>query len=88
VEIKESAAKALAALSKPDQKRIQAKIDALAEEPRPRGVKKLKGPEGFLRLRVGDYRIVYSVHDDVLLVLVVRIGHRGDVYRKRHRGKK
>lgn len=81
VEIKESARKALADLPKADQKRIQVKIDALGEVPRPHGVKKVKGPEGFLRIRVGDYRVIYLVQDQVLLVLVVRISHRREAYR-------
>jgi mRNA interferase RelE/StbE len=57
-------------------------IDALAEEPRPLGVKKLTDTEqGTYRIREGDYRIVYDIDDDVLLVLVVRVGNRRDVYR-------
>ena len=43
----------------------------------------LKGGEGELRIRVGDWRVIYAVHDDELLVLVIKIGHRGDVYRAR-----
>jgi mRNA interferase RelE/StbE len=81
IEFKPSAAKALASIPRADQVRIRAKIDALADEPRPHGVVRLRGPEGFLRLRAGDYRIVYAVHDDVLLVLVVRVAHRREVYR-------
>ena len=60
---------------------MQIKIDELAENPRPAGLKKLKGPAGFLRIRVGDYRVIYCVHDDVLIVLVVRIAHRREAYR-------
>jgi mRNA interferase RelE/StbE len=57
-------------------------IDALAEEPRPPGVKKLTSTEqGTYRIREGDYRIVYDIEDDILLVLVVRVGHRREVYR-------
>ena len=81
IQIKESASKALAALPQVDQKRIQRKIDALADAPRPHGVKKVHGPEGFLRIRVGDYRVVYLVQDEVLIVLVVRIAHRREAYR-------
>ncbi len=62
---------------------MQRRIDALATNPRPRGVQKLKGDEQFLRLRVGDYRLIYVVEDDRLLILVVKIGHRRDVYRHR-----
>ena len=63
------------------QERIDVRILALTENPRPAGSKKLEGQEGLYRIRAGDYRIVYSLHEDVLLVLVVRIGHRREVYR-------
>ncbi len=63
------------------RRRIASRIDALAREPRPPGAKLLAGPERFYRVRVGDYRVVYQVMDKVLRVLVVRIGHRRDVYR-------
>lgn len=58
---------------------IQAAIDALATNPRPSGVKKLKGQEGY-RIRVGDYRILYSIFDNILLVEVVKVGQRGNFY--------
>lgn len=57
------------------------KIDELATSPRPNGVKKLKGKENTYRIRVGDYRILYEIFDDVLLVTVVKIGHRSKVYK-------
>ena len=56
-------------------------IDQLAENPRPQGCKKLKGDDNLWRVRAGDYRIVFSIHDDLLLVLVIRIAHRREVYR-------
>lgn len=65
------------------QQRIRPRIDALAEDPRPPGVKKLEETENQYRLRVGDYRIVYEIQDAILLVILVRIGHRSDVYRRR-----
>jgi mRNA interferase RelE/StbE len=71
----------LLALPQAAQARIASAIDALAGDPRPSGVTKLRGPEGFYRIRVGDYRVVYAIEDDVLLVLVVRVGHRREVYR-------
>ncbi|MEV0153962.1 type II toxin-antitoxin system RelE/ParE family toxin [Micromonospora sp. NPDC050686] len=52
----------------------------MAAEPRPAGVKALAGHPGLLRIRVGDYRIIYTVRDHELIVLVVHLGHRGDVY--------
>jgi len=61
---------------------ISVHIDALAENPRPDGVKKLHDvPDGY-RIRVGDWRIVYQIKDERLFILVLRIGHRSDVYRR------
>lgn len=56
-------------------------ISGLALDPRPTGVRKLTGSTNGYRLRVGDYRILYQITDKVLLVLVVKVGHRRDVYR-------
>ena len=69
-------------LPKRVQARLSPHITALTQNPCPPGAEKLTGEEGY-RLRVGDYRILYEVHDKILLVLVVKIGHRRDVYRKR-----
>ena len=80
--LKPSAARELRKLAKPIQRRIGKKIDELAENPRPPDAKSLAGGEGFLRVRAGEYRIVYTVRDRALIVLVVRIGHRRDIYRK------
>lgn len=68
-------------LPKQIQERIEKGIDSLAVNPRPPGAKKMKGFENMYRLRVGDYRVIYQVEDDVLTVLVVRVGHRRDIYR-------
>ena len=81
IEFKPSAAKEFSQLPKNIQKRITAKVNTLADNPRPRGVEKLEGRENRYRIRVGDYRVIYEIHDEVLLVLVVRIGHRREVYR-------
>lgn len=81
IALKASVAKALAALPRRDQVRVRDKIDALAIEPRPHRAKALRGDPGLLRLRVGDYRVIYTVEDNVLLVLVVRIAHRREAYR-------
>ncbi len=81
IEFKPSAAKEFSQLPKNIQKRIAAKVNTLADNPRPRGVEKLEGRENRYRIRVGDYRVIYEIHDEVLLVLVVRIGHRREVYR-------
>ena len=81
--IKKSAAKELEAIAgKKDRKRIADRIAALADDPRPAGVEKLSGTNEKYRIRQGDYRIVYEIQDDVLIVYVVRIADRKDVYRK------
>jgi mRNA interferase RelE/StbE len=76
------AVKVLAGLQRRDQQRIRAAIDLLADEPRPPGAAAMVGESNTYRVRVGDYRIVYEVLDDRLIVHVVRIGHRRDVYRR------
>ena len=63
------------------QARIQSKIDDLSIEPRPDGVKKLQGEENSYRIRVGEYRVVYEIYDDILLVSIVRVGHRNKIYK-------
>lgn len=70
------------ALAPDTQRRLKPRIDALAHNPRPRGVKSLSGDEGFLRLRVGDYRIVYQIHGHTLTILILRVGHRREIYRR------
>ncbi len=81
IEVKKSAAKALKKIPKPDQKRISARIDNLAEDlPNP-DTTKMKGNNPFHKIRVGNYRIIYEIQDDVLLILIIKIGHRKDVYR-------
>ena len=61
--------------------RLIAAMRGLASQPRPPGCEKLVGPDNLYRIRVGDYRIVYQARDEVLLVLVLKIGHRREVYR-------
>jgi mRNA interferase RelE/StbE len=63
------------------QIRLQIAIDALDENPRPDGVKKLKGKDNQYRIRVGDYRIIYTIEDQILLIVVVQLGARSDVYK-------
>jgi mRNA interferase RelE/StbE len=82
LQIKKSAAKALAKISRNDRLRLIEGIDRLRKEPNAGGV--LKGEfAGLRRLRVGSYRIIYEVIDDQLVVLGVRVAHRTDVYRPR-----
>lgn len=81
--IKPSAVKELEAIPrKKDRRRIVQRVRDLAEDPRPHGRRKLSGQERY-RLRQGDYRIVYSIEEKRLIVFVVKIGHRRDVYRDR-----
>jgi mRNA interferase RelE/StbE len=80
VEILRSAQKQLAKVDRQDRTRIITAIRELAQNPRPLGSKKLSGRDAW-RIRVGAYRAIYEVHDDRLLVLVITIGHRKDVYR-------
>lgn len=81
VEVKRSAAKALAKIPKPDQNRIIEKIDGLAENLPNSGTTKMKGDNPFHKVRVGDYRIIYEIQDDILVILILKIGHRRDVYK-------
>jgi mRNA interferase RelE/StbE len=82
VELKPAAIRDLKKLSRGLQKRIAAKIDGLTDDPRPRDVEKLSGKEPYYRLRIGDYRIVYEIKENILLVLVIRVSHRREVYRR------
>lgn len=75
------AAKELRAIARSDQERLARRIDGLALNPKPYGVRKLSGDENLYRIRVGDFRVVYSIEDRRLVVMVIRIGHRRDVYR-------
>jgi len=74
--------KNLEKLPKKEKRRIFRKIESLAENPRPEGMKALqKSHSGYCRVRCGDYRIVYTVQDDQLFILVIKIAHRKDVYK-------
>jgi mRNA interferase RelE/StbE len=83
VQVVPAAVRQLGKLDPPARRRVQAAIELLAEEPRPSGAKKLVGGDGEWRVRTGDYRIVYEVHDAVLVILVVAVGHRRDIYQRR-----
>ena len=78
--LKPSAVRELEALPKADRLRVVERIKTLAENPRSVGCEKLSGSEKY-RLRQGAYRILYEIHDDHVLVVVVKIGHRREVYR-------
>lgn len=83
IEVAPAAVRQLRKLDRGAQRRVQAAIELLAGEPRPNGAKKLAGGDGEWRVRTGDYRVVYQIHDNVLLVLVVAVGHRRDIYERR-----
>ena len=78
---KKSVLKDIETIPKKDLKRIIKRIEALSEDPRPPDHEKLSEQEKY-RIRQGNYRIVYSIHDDELMVWVIKVGHRRDVYRK------
>ncbi len=81
IDIKASAVREIRAIQRlKDRQRVVKRIEALAHDPRPPGCTKLSGQNAY-RVRQGEYRIVYTVADDVLVVMVVRVGHRRDVYR-------
>jgi mRNA interferase RelE/StbE len=82
VEFTPAAARQIKKLSPLIQKRIISRIEILATNPRPGNVKKLEGEDNLYRLPAGEYRIIYQIQDKILLVLVVKIGHRREVYRK------
>lgn len=77
----QSALKALRKFDRGIARRILAAIDALASDPRPHGCRQLKGGSGEMRIRVGDYRVIYDVNDGEVVILVLAIGHRSKVYR-------
>ncbi len=81
IEITHSAEKQLQTLRRDDQQRLATAMLALAEDPRPRGSKKLPGYEDVFRIRVGRFRVLYSVAKKRLVILILKIGHRREVYR-------
>jgi mRNA interferase RelE/StbE len=80
IELKKSVLKDFESIPKIDLQRILLAIKSLAKDPRPSQSKKLSGYEQY-RLRQGNYRILYEIKDDVLIVFVVAVGHRKDIYR-------
>ena len=81
VEFSPKADRQFKGLTKEVQIRLKHRIDILAENPFPRGVKKPSAEENIYRFRIGDYRIIYQVKGKALLVLILKLGHRKDVYR-------
>ena len=78
IELTKSAVKALKAIPKTDQKRIE----SLAEGPPEPAKTKMKGDNPFHRVRVGNYRIIYEIQNEILLIIILKIGHRKEVYRR------
>lgn len=81
IELRPAAVRALKQVDHQDRDRIRGAIALLGENPRPPGAKALQGRPGF-RVRVGNYRIIYTIDDDVLVVVVLTLGHRSDVYNR------
>ncbi|MDR1981830.1 MAG: type II toxin-antitoxin system RelE/ParE family toxin [Tannerellaceae bacterium] len=79
VVLKKRVIKTLEKLNEPHYTNIKKALCRLADNPRPQGYKKLKGRDGY-RIRIGDYRIIYDIFDDILSVHVINIGHRRNVY--------
>ena len=82
IRIRPAAVRALRGIARADRERVQAAIALLAQDPRPPNARRLTGRPGY-RVRVGDNRILYTVDDGVLLIVVVTLGHRREVYRNR-----
>ncbi len=82
VEFRRSAAKALKKISRSDRKKLKDRIDSLAKNLQDATSTKMKGDNPFHRIRVGDYRIIFEIHESTLIILVLNIGHRKEVYRK------
>ncbi len=83
LQVKPSVAKDLRGIPKADVRRILGRIEALCDDPRAPGCEKLAGGAELYRVRQGAYRIVYAIHDEQVIVEVIRVGHRGEVYRAR-----
>lgn len=81
IEWKPSAARELRRIDRSIVPRIVAAVEELASNPYPAGVRKLSGAENTFRIRIGDYRIIYEVHSGWLVITIVRVRHRKDVYR-------
>ena len=81
IEFRRSIERDLRRIDRANVPAVLSTIDGLGHEPRPAGVKKLVGSQSTWRIRVGVYRVVYEIDDEVLRILVVRVGHRRDVYR-------
>lgn len=82
VQLAPAAKRQLRKLDRSIQERVVRRLDKLGRDPRPPGVEKLEGDESTYRIRIGEYRIVYDIHDKALIVLVLKVGHRREIYRR------
>ena len=82
IEFTPKGARDLRKLTRRDQRRVASRVDALAFDPLPSGAQKLKGGHDIWRLRVGDYRVLYTIAQQIVTVTVVRVRHRREVYRR------
>jgi len=82
IRIAPAALRQLRKLDPPGRRRVQAVIELLADDPRPPAARQLVGGAGEWRVRTGDFRIIYEIHDQELVILVVKVGHRRDVYER------
>ena len=81
VELTRTAEKQLRRIAKRDRNRLVEAIHGLADKPRPHGARKLQGYDDVYRIRVGQYRVVYEVFDDRVILIVLKVGHRKDIYK-------
>jgi len=83
IEFRPAALRDLKSLPRDVLSRISRKISALADNPRPLGVEKLSGSEeDFYRIRIGDYRVLYTIKDQVMLIIIIKVKHRREAYRR------
>jgi mRNA interferase RelE/StbE len=85
IEFAPRAVRQFKAIDRSVQRRLARRIDSLSADPRPPGVKKLAGEDDLYRVRVGDYRILYQIQEQRVVVLVVGVGHRSEIYRELRR---
>ena len=81
IQIVPKAKRQLKAIPRQMQTLLKDAIRELSETPRPQGVKKLSGEDNLYRIRIRNYRVIYKIEDNILLILIVAIGHRRDIYR-------
>ena len=82
VQLAPAAKRQLRKLDRSIQERVVRRLEKLEKDPRPSGVEKMEGDESTYRIRMGEYRIVYEIQNKVLVVLVLKVGHRREVYRR------